>query len=226
MRSGRIDASAVCVKPRLLDVFSGAGGAARGYQRAGFYVVGVDHKPQPRYAGDEFIQADALEFLAAHGTEYDAIHASPPCQRYMTGGTHRKDHPDLVGPVREKLLAIGLPWVIENVPGAPLRRDLLLCGSMFGLPLRRHRIFERSVGRSEQPPCRHNGKIVGVYGNPHGARGAWPSMRPSTPETWSEALGIDWMTPKELSQAIPPAYTEFIGKQLIAQLEAPCTRES
>lgn len=184
-----------------------------GYAKAGFEVVGVDRSPQPNYPFD-FIEDDALDFLQKQERlKFDMIHASPPCQRYMTGGTHRKDHPDLIGQVRYWLMRTKQPWVIENVPGAPLRKDLLLCGSMFGLPLRRHRIFEfwqAEIGA--KMPCHHNGKIVGVYGNPHGKRGAWPTMEPGSRETWSKAMEIDWMTSRELSQAIPPAYTEWIGR--------------
>lgn len=203
-------------KPRLLDLFCCQGGAGEGYRRAGFDVVGVDIWPQPRYP-HEFIEAGALDFLQAHGREFDAIHASPPCQRFVTGGlvANRDKLPDLVGPVRELLQEIGRPWVIENVPGAPLRADLMLCGSMFGLTLRRHRIFESTAPMPLTPPCDHSGKIVGVYGHPHGKRGAWPGMLPSTMSTWSAAMGIDWMDAHGLAEAIPPAYTEFIGRALI-----------
>lgn len=210
-------------RPRLLDLFSGAGGIAAGYARAGFEVIGIDIERQPNYPF-EYLVDDAVELLRSRDPEafsdFDAIHASPPCQRYMTGGTHRKDHPDLVGIVRTELQRIGLPWVIENVPGAHLRRDLLLCGSQFGLPIRRHRIFETSPRlASLLPSCDHSKPIVGVYGNPHGERGAWPGMLPSTKETWSAALGIDWMTARELAQAIPPAYGEHIGMRLLSAIK-------
>lgn len=134
-------------KPRLLDLFCGAGGCAKGYQRAGFHVTGVDIKPQPRYCGDEFHQADALEYLAAHGREFDAIHASPPCQRYTMAQNAAKNadaHPDLVDPVRDLLLSTRKPWIIENVVGAPLKNPAVLCGLSFGLKVRRHRLFETS----------------------------------------------------------------------------------
>jgi site-specific DNA-cytosine methylase len=131
------------MKPRLLDLFCGAGGAGMGYHRAGFEVVGVDIAPQPHYPF-EFHQGDALEYLAAHGHEFDAIHASPPCQRYssiqrITKNKHK--WPDLVDPVRQLLIKSGKPYVIENVQGAPLRVDAFMCGSMFGLGMIRHRIF-------------------------------------------------------------------------------------
>ena len=238
---------------RLLDLFCGAGGAAVGYHRAGFTeIVGVDNKPQPRYPFT-FVLGDALEYASKHGHEFDAIHASPPCQRFTTlrgMWNHKADHPDLVEPTRVALNVIGAPWVIENVPGAPLRALLMLCGTMFGLTtadgraeLRRHRYFELGFPPiALQPDCQHGGitdhrnhpvGVIGVYGG-HGR-----DHRRKAPRTigvyWHaggssarefaqqyltserrEAMGIDWMTGKELSQAIPPAYTEFIGKQLLA----------
>lgn len=217
-----------------------------GYRRAGFEVVGVDFKPMPRYPFD-FYQADALAYLAEHGHEFDAIHASPPCQKYctLTKGLHPEaEHPDLVAPVRQLLRATGKPYVIENVIGAPLINPVMLCGTMFGLgvaaasaELRRHRIFETSWFMLCPLKCRHAKQVVGVYG---GGGGDYhnPPRRPRTVGVWGnaggvsvrdgvqqfsteerkEAMGIDWMTGKELSQAIPPAYTEFIGKALMAKL--------
>jgi DNA (cytosine-5)-methyltransferase 1 len=191
-------------RPRLLDCFSGAGGCARGFQRAGFYVVGVDINPQPRYAGDEFHQADALEvlrILVSGGTwqgytlvDFAAVHASPPCPAYSLA-THyhgtQANHPDLIAPTRELLQATGLPWVIENVERSPLRRDLVLCGEMFGLRLHRHRVFEIDGFFAMQP--RHAG----------------------------DAMGIDWMARgKELANAIPPAYCEHIGGYLMTAVRA------
>ena len=214
------------MRPRLLDLFCGAGGAAMGYHRAGFDVVGVDISPQPNYPF-EFVQAD----IAAHASidsgfirgidisrEFDAIHASPPCQHYMrSGNVNRDEHPDLLGATRELLQATGLPWVIENVPGAPMRPDAVLCGSHFGLPVRRHRWFELSWGEPLMTfACDHSQPITGVYGNAHGKGGAAAGMLPSDLETWSRGLGIDWMTTAELALAIPPDYTEHIGGQLMA----------
>lgn len=220
-------------KPRLLDLFCGAGGAGEGYRRAGFDVTGVDIKPMPNNP-HTFIQADALEYLEAHGHEYDAIHASPPCQRYSTiaiqqqaRGVVTKEYPDLVAPTRELLQASGKPYVMENVPNAPLHTTILLCGSMFGLDVRRHRLFESNV-MLFQPHCQHdrqtprfrslnkrrNGKlacVVGVHGHVNYA-GEW--------ELRKKAMGIDWMSSDELSQAIPPAYTEYIGRQLITIVQA------
>lgn len=205
-------------KPVLLDLFCGAGGCTKGYQRAGFYVVGVDIKPQPRYCGDEFVQADALEYLAtADLPRFDAIHASPPCQRYTKArNLQGNEHPDLVAPVRELLRATGKPFVIENVPGAPLHNPVTLVGSMFGLRTMRPRLFECSfdvpfvmappaaakhakMGRKPQP-----GEYVHVVGHV------------SDVDYCRKAMGIDWMGQKELAQAIPPAYTEWIGKHLMA----------
>jgi DNA (cytosine-5)-methyltransferase 1 len=226
--------------PRLLDLFCGAGGCGMGYHRAGFDVVGVDLKNQKRYPF-EFHQGDAVAFLAEHGHEFDAIHASPPCQKFsaMTKRWGRQDeHPDLVGPIRELLKSLGKPYVIENVVGSPLIDPLMLCGTMFGLQtsegsqLRRHRLFESNCVLLSPGSCQHNdGSAIGVYGG-----GQHPNRRrPATIGIWGnsggsskrdgldhygvdarkEAMGIDWMTGPELSQAIPPAYTEFIGRQLM-----------
>ncbi len=216
-------------RPRLLDLFCGAGGAAMGYQRAGFDVVGVDHEPQPRFPF-EFVQADALAHLARHGHEFAAIHASPPCQAYSTlAALNRRNgvkHPQLVEPARAALTRLGRPWVIENVPGAPLRAPIVLCGSAFGLAVRRHRLFESNVFLLA-PGCHHKrqGRAVGVYGQRGSGslrprpRGGWFIRAKGTPEAQA-AMGIDWMTWKELTQAIPPAYTELIGMQLIAAIRA------
>src|SRR5574337_20985 len=140
------------MKPRLLDLFCCAGGCAMGYHRAGFDVVGVDINPQQRYPF-EFHQADAMTFDLSG---FDAIHASPPCQAYtVLGGREDLSHyPDLVDAVRERLQASGKPWIIENVPGAPLRDPITLCGAMFGLRRYRHRLFERDAvaGLAEQLP--------------------------------------------------------------------------
>lgn len=188
-----------------------------GYHRAGFDVVGVDINPQPHYPF-EFIQADALTFPL---DGYDVIHASPPCQRYIRSGTvARHRHPDLLPATRELLEATGLPWVIENVPGAPMRADVVLCGSQFGLRVRRHRWFESSEALIPWLlSCNHSEPIAGVYGHPHGAGGANRGMLPGNHLSWSAAMGIDWMTTAELADAIPPAYTEWIGRQLRVAIE-------
>lgn len=220
-------------RPKLLDLFCGAGGVAVGYHRSGFDIVGVDIAPQKNYPF-EFIRADALEYVRAHGHEYEAIHASPPCQafssaRFLPQKNGHRQHPELVEPTRNLLIASGKPWVIENVVGSPLCRPLLLCGSMFGLAVRRHRLFESSMilfapglclhpteakyvaGRSRSSKRANRSTVVMVYGK-GGSRGHIGQ--------WKAAMGIDWMTMGELSQAIPPAYTHHIGKQLYAYLEA------
>lgn len=222
-------------KPRLLDLFCGAGGAAMGYSCAGFDVVGVDIKPQPDYPF-EFHQGDALEFPL---DGFDAIHASPPCQRYSNlrhvAEKKGRDAPDLVATTRVALEATGLPWVIENVPGAPVRATIILCGSMFGLgagvrQLRRHRLFELSFAMF-QPECRHVGEAIGVYGGGpvgrytfgNGAHKDYYNRRGGYQGTVAEkreAMGIDWMNAAALNQAIPPAYTEFIGSRLLEYIGA------
>lgn len=217
-------------RPILLDLFCGAGGAAMGYHRAGFDVVGVDIKPQPHFPF-EFIQADWEEPLGIlpglwerQGRPY-AIHASPPCQAYstMTKKWGRSaEHPDLVEPVREHLEMIGAPFVLENVVGSPLVDPVMLCGTMFGLVgsdwhLRRHRIFEPH-GFDLWPPasCAHRpGYAMAVYGHPGGSSKRDPKARFGSFAEWQRAMGIDWMTAAELAEAIPPVYTEHIGAELI-----------
>ncbi len=212
--------SAAASRPRLLDLFCGAGGAAVGYHRAGFDVVGVDIKPQPHYPF-EFIQANALDYLrgvnAVGGGTFAAIHASPPCQAFTTARViHGNEHPDLLTPTRELLQATELPWVIENVPGAPMRIDLVLCGTAFPeLRVRRHRWFEfsdPSIAPALVHCCNHSRKTVPVFG--HGGH-IYHGV-----EDWKESMGIDWMNRDELSQAIPPAYTELIGHQLLAHIRS------
>jgi DNA (cytosine-5)-methyltransferase 1 len=208
---------------KLLDLFCGGGGAGYGYKKAGFYVVGVDIVPQPRYAGDEFHQGDALEYLAAYGAEFDAIHASPPCQAYTLAGQQwrkqGKEYPDLIEATRAALRATGKPYVIENVPGAPLLNPTVLNGAFFGMNLRRTRMFETSFSmpfvllpkegashfRMGRPPRQDDPIVpVGHFSNIARAR---------------EVMGTPWMTGREMTQAIPPAYTCFIGRQLMAILE-------
>lgn len=225
-------------KPVLLDLFCGAGGAARGYQQAGFYVVGVDIKPQPRYAGDEFYQADAMETLSGfvrafrgYGDgvfSYDAIHASPPCQGYsiMRNLPWLKDreYPLLIDPVRELLNKIGVPYVIENVATAPLHANFL-CGLMFGLPLFRHRLFETNFYWLAPGHPSHRGLYIRSSSTLGGrARDMFVKRRGEDPGKVSQArtkelLGVEWMGPEsEFSQAIPPAYTKYIGERLMAVL--------
>lgn len=207
-------------KPRLLDLFCGAGGAAMGYARAGFDVVGVDIEPQKNYPFN-FVRADALEVLESGEVEgfsveinFDAIHASPPCQGNSVSRTiWGREHEDLLTPTRERLLEWGGPYIIENTPPwAPMRPDFILCGSQFGEPrLKRHRWFEVNWPSAHLlPPCTHGKQIVSVFG--HGGH-VYHGV-----DEWREVMGIDWMTRDELAQAIPPAYTEYIGLQLIDQL--------
>ena len=221
--------------PRLLDLFCGAGGAAMGYHRAGFEVVGVDVEPQPHYPF-EFIQGDALRMLTSNipsyrARQFDAIHASPPCQGYANLGNDT--HPRLIAPVRSLLRMTGLPYVIENIQDAKpfMEAPVVLCGSTFGLHVRRHRLFESSELLMAPGPCRHKeqGEIRGYYGKPGwlcwtpGAaaiqkKGRRPLLRGSV-EKAPDDMGIDWMSWDELREAIPPAYTEFIGKQLLEALK-------
>lgn len=229
-------------RPRLLDLFCGAGGAGMGYYRAGFDVVGVDIKPQSRYPF-EFHQADALTFPIEG---FAAVHASPPCQAHtaLKSMWNAREHPDLVAPTRTRLIESGLPYVMENVPGAPMGDYITLCGSMFGLgvddaELRRHRLFEVSPPLLLIPRCQHGSRdTIGIYGGHARNRrrtvgvygeGVRDSVRKFDKgvadfgiEQGRVAMGIDWMTTAELSQAIPPAYTEFIGRQLLA-VTAPST---
>ena len=210
------------MRPRLLDLFCGAGGAAVGYHRAGFDVVGVDIRPQPRYPF-EFHQADALTFPL---DGYDAVHASPPCQAYSIATPDKSRHPDLYVPIRERLALSGVPWIIENVPGAPYRSGLTLCGSMFGLRVRRHRNFETSW-LVLSPGCWHGdqGRVLGVYGDggaePEGyVRPSGGGGRKAPRAMWPQLLGMPWADWRDAREAIPPAYTEWIGAQLLAHLDA------
>jgi len=200
---------------KILDMFCGAGGCSAGYAKAGFSVTGVDLYKQPRYPF-EFYQEDAIKFLLANYTKYDIVHASPPCQFYSkTKVLTKKNHVDLVLKTREALLSCGVPYIIENVVGAELIKPTLLCGTMFNLSLYRHRIFETSfpvtapvhnvhivpqvkMGRKPGPH-----EYIQVVGNFIGI------------DIAKEAMGISWMIGKELSQAIPPAYTEYIANQFI-----------
>lgn len=229
-------------KPRLLDLFCGAGGAGMGYHRAGFDVVGVDIEPQPHYPF-EFHQADALEFLAELGGQFHAIHASPPCQGYSIMRNlpwlRDKDYPMLIVPVRTALGLLRVPHVIENVKGARHTAQhpdglqaAFLCGMMFGLPFYRHRYFETNWFWMQPGHPRHTGTIRA--GNSIGGRARDIIFYPSNPrrpkygfdgpsgvghhkgvEQTRLAMGVDWMRGDESSQAIPPAYTEYIGRDLL-----------
>lgn len=207
------------MKPRLLDLFCGAGGATKGYQRAGFYVVGVDHKPQPHYCGDEFYQADALTFDLEG---YDAYHASPPCQEYSrTKSLHPQfDYPDLLADVRTRLISTGDPWIIENVVGAPFQHWIVLCGMMFGLRTYLHRRFETSFLMMQPEHPKHIERVLNRGYDPDWTGFFCVTGGGNAPvAVMKRAIGIDWMTRAEFTQAIPPAYTEYIGGYLIKALK-------
>lgn len=210
-------------KPRLLDLFCGAGGAAMGYHRAGFEVVGVDINPQKNYPF-EFHQADGLTFPLEG---FDAIHASPPCQAYGSATRDRSKHPDLYVATQELLESSGLPYAIENVIGAPYAHGVVLCGSMFGLAvdgewLQRHRNFETSL-MLMSPGCRHprDRRPITVTGNSFVSETReYGHSRQATFSMAQQLFGIDWTTRDELALAIPPAYTEFIGRNLIRAMNS------
>lgn len=212
-------------KPRLLDLFCGAGGAAMGYYRAGFEVVGVDIAPQPRYPFT-FIQADALSYFEDEWMFFDAYHASPPCQDYSilryAPNRDMSSFPRLIDAVRESFEFASAseyaPWVIENVATAPLRTGLMLCGSMFGLKVYRHRHFESNILLWNKVHQKHQELV-----NPPGSRMATykkDGMMTVAGHLFNTtaarvAMGIDWMNHDELAESIPPSYTEYIGRQLI-----------
>jgi len=226
--------------PRLLDLFCGAGGAAMGYHRAGFEVVGVDIAPQPHYPF-EFVQADVLSLPLEWGLStnwwsgFDAIHASPPCQRYSHAAKlnpgSRDRHPDLIGPTRELLIESGLPYVIENVEGArsELSHPFLLCGSMFGIKIRRHRLFETTFPLIV-PACQHG--VEATYPQIHvtttkrdglkhlrGIVNAAATGSTMNIDNLRSEMGVDWITSRAgVTEAIPPAYTELIGHQLMQHI--------
>jgi SAM-dependent methyltransferase len=195
----------------VLDLCCGAGGLSWGYWLAGYDVVGVDLHPMPNYPFT-FHQADALEYLAAITASgeierYDLVHASWPCQHFANVTQwrgSRDDHEDLLTPGRRLMAKTGRPWVIENVPEAPLRPDYLLCGSQFGLNVRRHRAFETSWygGGELLPPCWHH-------------KGLLPFMHKGE-RAYADAMGCTWMNKTEARQAVPPAYSEWIGRQFLA----------
>lgn len=225
---------------RALDLFCGAGGATKGLQRAGFHVTGVDIKRQPRYCGDLFIQADATN-PPVDLSLFDFIWASPPCQAHTSMKTmhNAKHHVSRINETRSLLITAGRPYAIENVVGAPLESPILLCGTAFGLgvgdaELQRHRLFESSVPMLI-PACQHRSRVIGIYGGHARNRkrtigvygeGARDSRRKNdkghpdfSVQDARAAMDIQWMTIAELSQAIPPAYSEFIGRQVMQLLE-------
>ena len=227
---GRRAPSAPPPRPKLLDLFCCAGGASVGYSRAGFDVIGIDIKPQPNYPFP-FIQTDALKLDPKFIALFDAIHASPPCQSYSdlakrNGNGH--EWPRLVEPVREMLIKSGLPYVIENVDGAPLLNAVVLCGTMFpGLRVLRHRLFEANfpiVAPKHGPHPKvhtfdkrksHFGKTDDMKDFVQVTGGGNCSIAAAR-----DAMGIDWMTKNELNESIPPAYTELVGRQLLKYIAA------
>lgn len=203
--------------------FAKPGGAGMGYKLAGFTVIGIDIEPQPNYPF-EFVCGDALDYIKMHGHKFHLIHTSPPCQGYSATKTlTTKDYPKLIKPLRKILLDVGVPYVIENVRGAPLINPTLLCGAMFGLGTYRHRLFETSFplplimhpghgakqDKLSGPSCERKQEMVVVVGKP-GYKGASKRYR--------EAMEINWMTDAEITEAIPPAYTEWIGNQFIRHI--------
>jgi len=240
------------MRPKLLDLFCGAGGCAVGYHRAGFEVIGVDIKPQPRYPF-EFVQADALTYALANGWRFEAIHASPPCQAHSNITPDKMKHVDLIPQTRFVLESIGVPYVIENVYGAKksLRNPVMLCGTYFGLKTYRHRLFESNIPllspahyphRDNTPRAGHSLSDKGFIsitsgGNPVRAgvisnttslngfsRKGFVSIAGNFTggEYCRWAMGVDrYVTNKELSQMIPPAFTHFIGEQLHIYVTAP-----
>jgi DNA (cytosine-5)-methyltransferase 1 len=203
---------------KALDLFCGAGGASMGIHRAGFDVVGVDIKKQPRYPF-KFIQADALTFPL---DGFDFIWASPPCQRYTRAQNAAKNsdaHPDLIPAIRSRLIASGVQWIIENVVGAPLINAATLCGLALGLQVKRHRLFESSM-LLLTPPCpSHDQDYFVIFGHEVRDRhhGQFAGRKNRIAEG-RKAMGIDWMTRGELSEAIPPAYSEYLCRQLIPSI--------
>ncbi|MGX1129945.1 hypothetical protein RKD49_002135 [Streptomyces glaucescens] len=213
-------------RPRVLDLFCCAGGAGMGYWRAGFDVVGVDIQPRPNYPF-RFIEGDALDAMREMGQEFSLIHASPPCQPHtaLTKGTNKgREYSDFLAEMRELCEWYGVYWVIENVPGAPMRADLTLCGEMFGLGVIRHRHFELGwdpEGTPAQPehkphrgPVRgwrhgvwRDGPYIAAYGK-GGGKGSVAEMQQAMDITWTDVH-------EELTEAIPPAYTEWIGRQFV-----------
>lgn len=206
-------------RPKALDLFCCAGGASMGLWRAGFDVVGVDIAPHKNYPF-EFHLADAMTFPLAG---FDFIWASPPCQQFCRLNT-REDlshYPDLIEPIRARLIGANVPFVIENVPGAPVRCDVILCGAMFGLRSYRHRHFECSFPVEQPAHPKHITRVNrrGENRRQHWANGGFITITGDVGTYCGpEAMGIDWMSGAEMSEAIPPAYAEHIGRAAIARM--------
>lgn len=209
------------MRPLALDLFCGAGGVSMGLYHAGFDVIGVDIKPQPRYPF-RFVRGDATR-PPFDLSSFDFIWASPPCQAYtVANNIHQREHPELIEPIRELLRSSGKPYCIENVPGAPLINPATLCGLSFGLNVKRHRNFETSFFLLAPPCGSHRGDWVSIFGHTVLERSAavartlknGPVFRRKHlgTDVGRAAMGIPWMSRGELSEAIPPAYAEFIGR--------------
>lgn len=239
-------------KPKLLDLFSCAGGAGHGYSLAGFDVYAVDIDPQPRnphpfcqeeavWAMTVLLSGGSLPFTHKSGRienlrleDFSAAHASPPCQAFsaMKHMPDAKEHPELIEPIRELFQRIEIPWVIENVVGAPLNDAVILCGTMFnlgaaGFSLQRHRQFETTFELDAPAECDHSKPTIGIYGGHVRCRSTkfWRNTGADFPGYDKKALAVEamggthWMTMNQMSEAIPPAYTEYIGRQIMTQLE-------
>jgi DNA (cytosine-5)-methyltransferase 1 len=212
-------------KLRILDLFCGAGGAGVGYNQAGFEITGVDIKPQPHYPF-KFIKDDATSLSPEFIKTFDVVHASPPCQAYSDLAKRNKNAdkwPRLIEPIRELFIKCEIPYVIENVEGAPLHKPVILCGTMFPqLRVIRHRLFEANFPIKVPPHGEH--PLVHTFDkrkNHFGKTDEWKDFVQVTGggnctlAAASEAMGIYWMTKTEINEAIPPAYTRFIGVQLV-----------
>ena len=235
-RDFEVEANRATDRPRLLDLFCGAGGAAVGYHRAGFDVVGVDLAPQPRFPFD-FVQADAMSLDTEYLASFDVVHASPPCQAYSdlaARNGNADDWPRLIEPVRAMLMATGRPYIIENVEGAPLRNYIVLCGTMFpGLRVLRHRLFETNFIIPTPPHGRH--PLVHTHDKRKRHYGKTNEWRDFVTVTGGgnctiaaarDAMGIDWMTKREINEAIPPTYAEYVGRYAMIAVAGTPMRES
>lgn len=208
----------------VLDLYCGAGGTAKGIYNAGFReIIGVDNEPQPNYPYTFFCE-DAVEFMDCGLDDFDFIWASPPCQAYSWSAAGRRnsgyEYADLVSITREYLIQSGKPYIIENVVGAPLKDPVMLCGTMFpGLKVFRHRLFESNIPLVVEMSCNHAGHKVKTRRDAPGdfftVAGKWVG----TIAEWSDAMGINWMTKKELAQAIPPAYSEYLSRQIYEYIQ-------
>lgn len=231
------------IKPKLLDLCCKAGGCSKGYADAGFDVYGVDIAPQPNYVHPgKFIQADAIEYLRNYGHLFDVVHASPPCQKWSRGSAMQrkkgKEYVDIIDDIRILMQELGKPAIIENVPLSPVRPDIVLRGDLFDLKVIRKRHFEVINWYALQPELpnkklsRSSGNYICIYGNASwksSARGmpvTIPTWKKDTiRETWAYAMGIDWyMKDTEIANAIPPAYTKYIGEQLMNYLNNEVSR--